>query len=193
MLPRSPKIMFRKVIVLLDLLLVQSFSPKPLLSMWNSGFSIINTVRFTFGIIVGVFMMFMTFMVGVAPLHSDMMFYCCLFPGDNLLVIFGCVMAVVIYGISEIIVLFLCSMLCGMVTNSLWSASCSNILLLLAVGYAPFALNLSDVLLLGLGICYTLQECILQLAKLVRHLLEQSWKLLESEVASVCWNTRLYM
>ena len=174
--------MFRKVIVFLDLLLILSFSPRPLLSMWNSGFSVINIVRFTVGITVGVFMMFMTFMVGVAPIHSDMMFYCCSFPGDNLLIVFGCIMAVVIYGICEIIVLLLCSMWCGMVINSLWSASCSNLLLLLAVGYAPFALNLSDVLLLGLGICYTLQECILQLAKLVRHLLEQSWKLLESEL-----------
>ena len=163
MRPRSQKIMFRKVIVFLDLLLILSFSPKPLLSMWNSGFSIINIVRFTFGIIVGVFMMFMTFIVGVASIHSDMMFYCCLFPGDNLLVVFGCIMAVVIYGIIEIIVLLLCSMFCGMVTNSLWLASCSDILLLLAVGYAPFALNLSDVLLLGLGICYTLQECVVQL------------------------------
>ena len=107
--------MLRKVILLLDFYLIVVFSPEPLLSIWKSGFRIMNIVRsgFTLGIIVFVATMFVMFILYSAPLYSDMMLYCSLLhPGDDVLVVCGYIMVIIIYGISEIIVLLLCCLFC---------------------------------------------------------------------------------
>ena len=104
------KAMFRKVILLLDFLLIHSFDPTPLLSMWNLDCRIMNIVKLALGIILGVSMTYTMFMPYVVPLHSHMKFYC-LRTEDDLMVIHTCrcIMAVVVFGMSEIIVLLLCS------------------------------------------------------------------------------------
>ena len=115
------KAMFRKVILLLDFLLIHSFDPTPLLSMWNLGCRFMNIVKLAFGIILGVSMMYTMFIPYVVLLHSHMKFYC-LRTEDDLMVIHTCrcIMAVVVFGMSEINVLLLCIMHCGIVTKVVW-------------------------------------------------------------------------
>ena len=126
--------MLRKVILLLDSYLIVVLSPEPLLSIWKSGFRVMNIVRFTLGIIVFVATMFVMFILYIAPLHSDMMLYCSLLnPGDDVLVVCGYIMVVIIYGISEIIVLLLCCLFCCQITNFVWSARCGHIFILLSI------------------------------------------------------------
>ena len=132
----NKEIMFQKVILFLDSLLVVSFSPKPLLSIWNSNLTITSIVKFTLGIIVGVCMLFMMFTSCIAPLYTDMINLVMilnyrLIPGDDLLVVCRCITAVVIHGILEMIVLLLYSISCGLIINLVWlQARCSDIFLL---------------------------------------------------------------
>ena len=154
---RSKKeIMFLKVILFLDSSLIVSFSPRPLLSIWNSSFTITNIVKFTIGIIVGVCMMFMMFTLYITPLYTDMLLYFRLIiAGDDLLVVCRCIMAVVIHGILGIVNLFLCSISCGLIINLVWlQTRCSDIFLLpfsFLRSYICVLLVIVPLLLMGLG------------------------------------------
>ena len=77
-----------------------------------------NIVKLVLGIILGVSMTYTMFIPYVVPLHSHMKFYC-LRTEDDLMVIHTCrcIMAVVVFGMSEIIVLLLCIMHFGIASH----------------------------------------------------------------------------